>query len=70
MPHLALPALSFYLRSHGHDVTQRDLNLEVFETMLTRGYLQQSVARLKLGRTPARLKPGRIPPPRGDASPR
>ncbi|OQA45600.1 MAG: Ribosomal protein S12 methylthiotransferase RimO [Chloroflexi bacterium ADurb.Bin325] len=54
MPHLALPALSFYLRAHGHDVTQRDLNLEVFEHMLTRSYLQQSLARLKLGRAPAR----------------
>jgi anaerobic magnesium-protoporphyrin IX monomethyl ester cyclase len=27
MPHLALPALTGYLRSHGVQVIQRDLNL-------------------------------------------
>ena len=36
MPHLALPALSSYLRSHGVEVIQRDSNLEVFESVRTR----------------------------------
>lgn len=47
MPHLALPALSSYLRAHGVEVIQRDLNLEVFERVLTRDYLTQSMARLR-----------------------
>ena len=47
MPHLALPALSSYLRSHGVEVIQRDLNLEVFERVLTREYIEQSIARLR-----------------------
>jgi len=47
MPHLALPALSSFLRSHGIEVIQRDLNLEMFERVLTREYLEQSLARLR-----------------------
>jgi hypothetical protein len=47
MPHLALPALSSYLRSHGVEVIQRDLNLEVFESVLTREYIEQSIALLR-----------------------
>jgi radical SAM superfamily enzyme YgiQ (UPF0313 family) len=47
MPHLALPALSSYLRSRGVEVIQRDLNLEVFERVLTRAYIEQSIARLR-----------------------
>ncbi len=47
MPHLALPALSSYLRAHGVEVIQRDLNLEVFERALTRSYLEESLGRLR-----------------------
>jgi radical SAM superfamily enzyme YgiQ (UPF0313 family) len=47
MPHLALPALSLYLRAHGVEVIQRDLNLETFERVLTRDYLEQSLGRLR-----------------------
>ena len=67
MPHLALPALSSYLRSHGVEVIQRDLNLEVFERVLTREYIEQSIARL---REVARSQTGhsrsvrQTPPPR------
>jgi len=58
MPHLALPALSSFLRSHGLEVIQRDLNLEVFERVLTRAYLEQSLARLRqAGRRPAAVGP-------------
>ncbi len=49
MPHLALPALSSYLRAHGIEVIQRDLNLEVFERVLTRSYLEESLGRLREG---------------------
>jgi len=47
MPHLALPALTSYLRSHGVEVVQRDLNLETFDEVLTRAYLTQATARLR-----------------------
>ncbi len=47
MPHLALPALTAYLRLHGVDAIQRDLNLEILERILTRDYMEQSVARLR-----------------------
>jgi anaerobic magnesium-protoporphyrin IX monomethyl ester cyclase len=47
MPHLALPALTAYLRSHGVEVIQRDLNLETLGEILTRDYVEQAVARLR-----------------------
>ena len=46
MPHLALPALTAYLRAQGVQVIQRDLNLETFEHALTRDYLAEMLARL------------------------
>ena len=33
-PHLALPALTAYLRTNGVEVIQRDLNAEVFDRSL------------------------------------
>lgn len=47
MPHLALPVLTSYLRSRGVDVVQRDLNVETYSTILSRSYLDQSLARLR-----------------------
>lgn len=47
MPHLALPTLTAFLRARGVDVVQRDLNLEVFDAVLTRDYLEQSAVRLR-----------------------
>ena len=47
MPHLALPALASYLRAQGVEVVQRDVNLEVFDEVLTRDYLEQAVDRLR-----------------------
>jgi anaerobic magnesium-protoporphyrin IX monomethyl ester cyclase len=47
MPHLALPTLSAYLRAHGVEVIQRDLNLEVFDKILTQDYLERAVAHLR-----------------------
>jgi len=47
MPHLALPSLTAFLR--GADITtiQRDLNAEVFDRVLSRPYLLQSLERLR-----------------------
>jgi anaerobic magnesium-protoporphyrin IX monomethyl ester cyclase len=47
MPHLALPTLTAYLRAHGVEVIQRDLNVEFFDALLTRGALQDALARLR-----------------------
>jgi anaerobic magnesium-protoporphyrin IX monomethyl ester cyclase len=47
MPHLALPALTAYLRLHGVEVIQRDLNLEILDQILTRETIEKSVARLR-----------------------
>lgn len=47
MPHLALPTLTAYLRAHGIEVIQRDLNVEFFDTLLTRGAMQDTIARLR-----------------------
>ena len=47
MPHLALPALTAFLRLHGVEVVQRDLNLEILDRILTRDYVEQAVARLR-----------------------
>jgi anaerobic magnesium-protoporphyrin IX monomethyl ester cyclase len=47
MPHLALPVLTSVLRSHNVEVVQRDLNLETYDTVLSRTYLEQSLERLR-----------------------
>lgn len=47
MPHLALPTLAAYLRGHGVEVTLRDLNLEIFDEILTRSYMEQALAHLR-----------------------
>src|SRR5216683_1729988 len=47
MPYLALPVLTAVLRSHGVEVIQRDLNLETYDTVLSRPYLAQSLERLR-----------------------
>lgn len=47
MPHLALPWLTGFLRQHGHTVAQRDLNVEVFDQILTRRHLHQALQRIR-----------------------
>ena len=47
MPHLALPTLTAYLRANGVEVMQRDLNLEVFDQVLNRAYLEGAVDHLR-----------------------
>jgi anaerobic magnesium-protoporphyrin IX monomethyl ester cyclase len=46
MPHLALPWLTSLLRRNGHQVIQRDLNVEVFDTILTARQLRKSIRRI------------------------
>lgn len=47
MPHLALPTLTAYLRAHGVEVIQRDLNATCFDEILTRQYMVDTLARLR-----------------------
>jgi len=47
MPHLALPTLTAYLRQAGVSVTQRDLNLELFDEILTQPYMQRAASQLR-----------------------
>ena len=70
MPHLALPTLTAYLRSRGVEVIQRDLNLEIFEHLLTRSHLRSVHAQLRqrygadgLPRGSHRLPPKQHPKP-------
>ncbi len=48
MPYLALPMLTAFLRARGIEVIQRDLNLETYDTILSRAYLEQSLERLRV----------------------
>jgi radical SAM superfamily enzyme YgiQ (UPF0313 family) len=61
MPHLALPTLTAFLRGHGVEVIQRDLNIEVFDTVLTRAHLEGALDRLRseYGRNGERRPRGR-----------
>jgi anaerobic magnesium-protoporphyrin IX monomethyl ester cyclase len=59
MPHLALPTLTGFLRGHGIEVLQRDLNVEVFDYVLTPTYLQQALRQLR--RNPAQRSFGGPP---------
>lgn len=47
IPYLALPWLTGFLRQNGHQIIQRDLNVEVFDTILTRRHLRHSVERVR-----------------------
>ncbi|MEZ4668296.1 MAG: radical SAM protein [Anaerolineae bacterium] len=47
MPHLALPTLTAYLRGHGIDVIQRDLNATTFDDILTHDHVMHSLNRLR-----------------------
>lgn len=59
-PYLALPRLTAYLRRQGHEVIQRDLNLEAYVTMLDPAFLQEALddVQEKLESMP----PGQKPP--------
>ncbi len=46
MPHLALPVLTGWLRRHGHQVTQRDLNVETYDEILTHRHQRQALEQI------------------------
>ncbi len=66
MPHLALPTLTAYLRNHGVEVIQRDLNLEIFDQVLTQKHLHHAVSLVKerFASGPARNDAAAPPPDR------
>jgi anaerobic magnesium-protoporphyrin IX monomethyl ester cyclase len=66
MPHLALPTLTAFLRGHGVEVIQRDLNIEVFDEVLTRRRIEAALAQLRQDYGPH----GDRRPPRPVAAPR
>lgn len=49
MPHLALPSLTAYLRASGVQVAQRDLNVEVYDEILSRRHLGIIMRQLQRG---------------------
>ena len=61
MPHMALPVLTSFLRSHGVDVIQRDLNAATYYAVLTRAYLEQSVDHLRADYARGRVRNRAIP---------
>lgn len=69
MPHLALPTLTAYLRQEGVQVMQRDLNIEVFDEILTETHLLGCVdlVRERFGPTAAGRQTGPLPPPQSVA---
>ena len=68
MPHLALPTLTAYLRQEGVEVIQRDLNVEVFDEILSRRYLTGALAQLRRKKGSAGPVQRQMPGPEG-ASP-
>lgn len=58
MPHLALPVLTAALRAQGVEVIQRDLNLETYDTALSRTYLERALEHLRAAGAHARGRSG------------
>ncbi len=63
MPHLALPTLTAYLRQHDVTVIPRDLNAEVFEHVLTAGYMAEAVEEVRRRFGPGSSPAEEMPPP-------
>ncbi len=66
MPHLALPSLTAFLRQEGVEVLQRDLNIEVFDEILTKAHLLDCIelVRERFGPIAGSRTKGPLPPPR------
>ncbi|MFQ3633679.1 hypothetical protein [Roseiflexus sp.] len=66
LPHPALPKRIAFLRGHGLQVTQHDLNIEMFETVQTRCNIERMLDRLRreYGSHAERRSLRRIAPPR------
>lgn len=52
MPHLALPTLTAFLRAKGISVQQRDLNIELYDHLLSRQMIEASIERIRRGAGP------------------
>ena len=66
MPHLALPSLTAFLRQEGVQVMQRDLNIEVFDEILTKVHLLDCIELVseRFGPVAGSRNEGPLPPPR------
>src|SRR5207247_8515702 len=47
-PYLALPSLTAVLREHGHEVVQKDVNIEMYELFFSDGFLIWIMARMAM----------------------
>src|SRR5512140_785980 len=47
MPHLALPVLTGWMRRQGYQVTQRDLNVETYDEILSHHHLHQALEQIR-----------------------
>ena len=45
-PYLAIPSLTAYLRQHGHEAVQRDLNLEVYKLLFNCEFLESMAVKV------------------------
>jgi len=46
-PYLSLPALSSYIKSKGINIRQKDLNVETYDFILTKKYIEEMVVRVQ-----------------------
>ena len=46
-PYLALPTLKGFLENKGHEVDQIDINIEIYDTFLSREYLEKCVRKIR-----------------------
>src|SRR5918911_3810975 len=49
-PYLALPSLTAVLRQHGHEVVQKDINIEMYDHFFTDTFLIWVQARMSMQR--------------------
>ena len=65
LPHLALPTLTAFLRQEGVEVMQRDLNIEVFDEVLTEDHLTNCIELVKnrFGSRASSRSQGPVPSP-------
>jgi hypothetical protein len=47
MPNLALPCLTAALQKAGHEVVQKDLNVESYDTLLSKGELENALGKIR-----------------------
>ncbi len=47
MPHMALPVLTGWMRRHGHQVNQRDLNVETYDEIFTHHHQRTALEQIR-----------------------